>query len=277
MMARLGVVAAALTWPGCGGGSQNASCMQLSAGSDLVARAAVLVLDVYGPPVDCAAAAGAAGDAAAPLTRRFLPTEAITLAVPPGPHTFVLRAYADSAATVEMGSGCAEASLAPGAQACISLDVAPIAASDGGSGDSDGGMCNLTCGDGQACVPSCCAIAITGDGSYSGDTRTSTDQRDTSQCGSQSGMAPDITYALTAVRDSTITVDTCAAVDFDTVVAVRTSCDGGFIRCSDDANNCGRFGSRVTFSAQAGQTYYVVVDGYGKQDEGTYTLTVSGM
>lgn len=253
--------------------------MQISGASAIVADAAVLVLDVYGPSVDCADATAAAG-ATAPLTRRFLPSDPITLDVPPGAHTFVLRAYADTAASVEIGAGCTQASLSPGARVCVALDVTPVVVGDGGSGGDaggDAGTCNGACGAGEACFPSCCAVPIPGDGTYVGDTRTSTNQRDTSRCGSSNGTAPDVTYALTAARDSTITVDTCTATDFDTVLEVRTGCDGGFIHCSDDANNCPGLGSRVTFAAQAGHTYYVVVDGYGRNDEGTYTLTVSGM
>lgn len=268
------VVAAALALPGCGDGGDGA-CMQLSGASDVVARAAVLVLDVYGPEVDCAATAGVT----APLTRRFLAGQPITLAVPPGPHTFVLRAYADGAGTRELGQGCVETSLAPGADVCLTLDVAPMAGDGGGSSGSDGGVandpCGGACGAGQACFPSCCAIPINADGAYAGDTSASTNQRNPS-CDSPSGTSPDVTYAITATRDSTITVDTCANTDFDTILEVRSSCGGGTIRCSDDAGNCPGLGSRVSFAAQAGRTYYIIVDGY-KRDQGRYTLTVSGL
>lgn len=560
LYAAVGVVAAALALASCGGSGGDAPCMQISGASEIISRAAVLVLDVYGPEVDCAAAPSTV----APLTQRFLPSDAITLNVPPGPHTILLRAYADSAGTVELGSGCTQINLAPGAPVCISLGVAPAdagvdaaagdastgnlcagsscpceddgdcsdaalprcgpehtcvacrpasdncptgqycvagsltcapgckndedcagAAVDGGaplplcdttrhqcvqclqnsdcpvgqlcsaSGacvdgcdpaqgrgcaagltccnkecldtqtdvmscgacdaacnqlhslgaactagactytgcaagygdcaasapDRDGcetdlaaggkklcgatcvatsacctadecttppspaacydatcasnscgyplktgakvcggtcclgvhGTCGSTCslscdsgyancngsvsdgceaslnsasnchgcgqacGSGQACFASCCAIPITANGSYDGDTSGSTNQHSTNQCGGSTiGDGHDLMYALTAVKSSTITVDTCTS-DFDTVLYVRTSCDTDTLGCSDDASNCGGWGSRVSFAAQAGVTYYIVVDGVNNGDDGSFTLTVSGM
>jgi len=60
------------------------------------------------------------------------------------------------------------------------------------------------------------------------------------------------------------------------------SCTGTQIACNDDTNGCGiadgtsashRHGSVVTPTVTAGQTYFIVVDGY-KGKSGNFGLTV---
>src|SRR5207247_8033727 len=78
------------------------------------------------------------------------------------------------------------------------------------------------------------------------------------------------------------TIQTCGAgTTFDTVLYLRSgSCAGGLevaAGCNDDAcfNAIGLFrASRLTPTVTAGQTYYIVVDGYGGA-QGTFSLTVT--
>jgi hypothetical protein len=69
-------------------------------------------------------------------------------------------------------------------------------------------------------------------------------------------------------------IDTCnaTATTFDTVVYLRggTCGTGTELACNDDTLGCGVFGdganprrgSRITPTVVAGQTYFIVVDGY---------------
>ena len=54
--------------------------------------------------------------------------------------------------------------------------------------------------------------------------------------------------------------------DFDTLLAVYTGTavnNLNLVASNDDVNILNDLTSQVTFSAQAGQTYYIAVDGYG--------------
>jgi hypothetical protein len=74
----------------------------------------------------------------------------------------------------------------------------------------------------------------------------------------------------------------------DTLLYVGTTCGGSTVAgvevCNDDTDGCNvttasgmnPWGSRVTFTAQPGVTYYVTVDAYSSAS-GSYTLTVSGL
>src|SRR6058998_2785660 len=100
-------------------------------------------------------------------------------------------------------------------------------------------------------------------------------------CGS-SGTAPERVYQWTPAVSGTATIQTCGAgTTFDTVLYVRSgACAGGpemAAGCNDDActNATGLYrASRLTPTVTAGQTYYIVVDGYGGA-QGLYGLTVT--
>src|SRR5438876_863552 len=100
-------------------------------------------------------------------------------------------------------------------------------------------------------------------------------------CGSSS-TAPERVYQWTPTASGTATIPTCGAgTTFDTVLYLRSgSCAGGLevaAGCNDDAcfNAIGLFrASRLTPTVTAGQTYYIVVDGYGGA-QGTFSLTVT--
>src|SRR5438309_475785 len=100
-------------------------------------------------------------------------------------------------------------------------------------------------------------------------------------CGS-SGTAPEQVFQWTPAVSGTATVQTCgAATTFDTVLYMRSgACASGpevAAGCNDDActNATGLYrGSRLTPTVTAGQTYYIVVDGYGGA-QGLYGMTVT--
>src|SRR5207249_7690577 len=100
-------------------------------------------------------------------------------------------------------------------------------------------------------------------------------------CGS-SDISPERVFQWTPAVSGTATIQTCGAgTTFDTVLYLRSgSCAGGpevAAGCNDDAcsNASGLFrASRLTPTVTAGQTYYIVVDGYGGAP-GTFSLTVT--
>src|SRR3989442_3151044 len=100
-------------------------------------------------------------------------------------------------------------------------------------------------------------------------------------CGS-SGTSPERVYQWTPAVSGTATIQTCgAATTFDTVLYLRSgACATGSevaAGCNDDAcaNATGLYrASRLTPTVTAGQTYFIVVDGYGGV-RGTFSLTVT--
>src|SRR5437870_3536616 len=100
-------------------------------------------------------------------------------------------------------------------------------------------------------------------------------------CGS-SGTAPEHVFQWTPTVSGTAIIQTCGAgTTFDTVLYLRSgSCASGpevAAGCNDDAclNATGLIrASRLTPTVTAGQTYFIVVDGYGGS-QGTFSLTVT--
>src|SRR5881396_3512316 len=100
-------------------------------------------------------------------------------------------------------------------------------------------------------------------------------------CG-RSGESPEQVFQWTPTVSGTATIQTCgAATTFDTVLYLRSGvCSGGpevAAGCNDDAcpNATGLFrASRITPTVTAGQTYFIVVDGYAGA-QGTFSLTVT--
>ncbi len=90
------------------------------------------------------------------------------------------------------------------------------------------------------------------------------------------GAGNDIWYRYTASCTGTVTVTTCAAASYDSVLAVYGSaCPGtgaASIACNDDA--CSGTRSSLTFAGSAGAAYLIRVAGYNGAT-GTGTLTVS--
>src|SRR6266516_14259 len=99
-------------------------------------------------------------------------------------------------------------------------------------------------------------------------------------CGN-SGGSPEQVFRWTPTVSGTATIQTCGAgTTFDTVLYLRSGvCASGpevAAGCNDDAcaNASGlNRASRITPTVTAGQTYFIVVDGYGGA-QGTFSLTV---
>ena len=97
----------------------------------------------------------------------------------------------------------------------------------------------------------------------------STDLIDGYDCNGYGYAAPEYTYVFVAPVSKTITVK-LAEETAETDILVLTSGDEG--ECLPE--NCVDWGmSEVTFEAVAGETYYLVVDGFAGA-EGSYTITV---
>ena len=100
-------------------------------------------------------------------------------------------------------------------------------------------------------------------------------------CGS-SGGSPEQVFQWTPTVSGTATIQTCGAgTNFDTVLYMRSEvCASGpevVSGCNDDAcpNSSGLFrASRIMPTVTAGQTYFIVVDGYGGA-HGSFSLTVT--
>src|SRR5438477_2114475 len=100
-------------------------------------------------------------------------------------------------------------------------------------------------------------------------------------CGN-SASAPERVYQWTPVVSGTATIQTCGAgTTFDTVLYMRSgACASGSqvsSGCNDDAcpNASGlNRASRIMPTVTAGQTYFIVVDGYSGA-QGTFSLTVT--
>ena len=96
-----------------------------------------------------------------------------------------------------------------------------------------------------------------------------------------SGSSPEHVYTWTAPRSGTVNVETCNATStLDSVVYVREDdCNGAEVACNDDVSGCPNAdttyrGSRLSFIAEAGRAYAIIVDGYNGRT-GSYRLTLS--
>ncbi|MBI5500229.1 MAG: putative metal-binding motif-containing protein [Deltaproteobacteria bacterium] len=110
--------------------------------------------------------------------------------------------------------------------------------------------------------------AITASGSFAGDTCS----RAADYTGSCAGGGPDLVYRLTSSTTRTVRASTVGGASWDTVLYVHSgSCPGTEVACSDDFSGVQ---SQVDFTATAGVTYYVFVDGFGSAC-GAYTMTIT--
>ena len=98
-------------------------------------------------------------------------------------------------------------------------------------------------------------------------------------CGS-SGGSPERVYQWIPTTSGAATFATCGAgTSYDTVLYVRSgACTNGTqVACNDDAcatSTGSNLASRVTANVTAGQSYFVIVDGYGGRS-GNYALTIT--
>jgi hypothetical protein len=95
-------------------------------------------------------------------------------------------------------------------------------------------------------------------------------------CPYTGSTAPDVVYRYTSPYTQDVIVDLCGST-YDTKVYVLDE-SLQVVACNDDyysGQPCGQYVSRIDcFQFGAGQTYYLVVDGYGN-DCGTYQLSLN--
>jgi hypothetical protein len=117
----------ALLLAACGDAPVGQQCMNMSQPSPLVTGAQLIKLDVYPADTQCDGTGTTVLPGSAPiLSMTFGAGQAVTVGnVPPGQHTIVVTAYADSAASNELGGGCVQADLSSGAAVCLDLTLAP--------------------------------------------------------------------------------------------------------------------------------------------------------
>jgi hypothetical protein len=90
-------------------------------------------------------------------------------------------------------------------------------------------------------------------------------------CGEDS---PDRAFQWTATTAGTYVIDTLGT-EFDTVLSVWSACtDGDEIACNDDGEG-GVLQSSVEVTATAGQTFIIVVDGWGTGSYGTFQVNIN--
>lgn len=88
-------------------------------------------------------------------------------------------------------------------------------------------------------------------------------------------------FRWTAPETGSFTISTCnTAGGVDTRLSVQTGCEEfTVIACNDDAPGCAGFSSRLTFSADEGQQYYILVGVYSATTiggPGTFSLEAAG-
>ena len=89
-------------------------------------------------------------------------------------------------------------------------------------------------------------------------------------------------FEFTAPSSGTFVAGTCGSINFDSKIAVFTSCGqlNSVIACNDDASGClnsqGQpFASRVSFQGVAGTTYFIAVGGFATTTNGSGTLQIN--
>lgn len=146
------------------------------------------------------------------------------------------------------------------------------------SGDGCSSTCQIEASAGDECNT---CISIT-DGTTSGSTANNTGAGNDTSCGGTLDVI-DEWYCYTATCNGTATASTCnPATNFDTTLAVYSSCGGAEIACNDDAAGspaaCSLAGqnrkSLITWPVTFGTTYYIRVSGYNSTS-GTFDLSVS--
>ncbi|MBI5060064.1 hypothetical protein HZB60_09840 [candidate division KSB1 bacterium] len=109
------------------------------------------------------------------------------------------------------------------------------------------------------------------------DTGTTAGLTDNAAGACYNAGGPDAIYTLTPTNDAAVIVSLCGS-GFDTGLTVRTggSCPGTTeVACNDDNGpSCTGTSSSLQFTATAGVTYWIVVDGYGTAN-GNYTLNLT--
>jgi hypothetical protein len=123
-----------------------APCTTMSV-SELVMRAALIRLEVYGAGARCDGNTVAAGAPAPSQTQVVTAGQPLRLDVPAGHHVLLVTAFADAAATQLLGSACTEADLKADHAACFNLTLSepPDASMPGTIPDGGGADLSFVC------------------------------------------------------------------------------------------------------------------------------------
>lgn len=78
-------------------------------------------------------------------------------------------------------------------------------------------------------------------------------------------------YAWTAPASSTYTIYTYGST-YDTTLSLKSTCQGSAIDCDDDGGL--NLDSLITFSAEAGQPYVIILDAYSAYESGDWYLNI---
>ena len=77
--------------------------------------------------------------------------------------------------------------------------------------------------------------------------------------------------------DVRVDIGASTSTTFDSYIYVEKESDSGNIgvACNDDADRygCG-LSSELTVNLKAGETYYIIIDGYGPNEKGEFSLTI---
>ncbi|MGB0331755.1 MAG: hypothetical protein ACPGPE_08055, partial [Planctomycetota bacterium] len=121
------------------------------------------------------------------------------------------------------------------------------------------------------------AQPITGTGAFPVDTSVAATDGPANGCGENGQIHNDVWFRWTSTVSGTVQMDTCAAADYDTTMAVypdESCATAAPLVCNDD--QCA-LRSRVAFTAAAGQEYLVRVGGWNDVARGTATLTIGSI
>jgi len=135
----------------------------------------------------------------------------------------------------------------------------------------------------EGCSPCQAAATIPpGGGTFTGVTSGTSTLFGPGGCGTD-GDAGERVYRWTPAATGQVVISTCSdATFYDTRVYVMDGCPGSSLVCNNDTAACATGapsfdeGSKVALSVTAGQTYYIVVDGF-LGAEGAYSLTVGAL
>jgi hypothetical protein len=91
-------------------------------------------------------------------------------------------------------------------------------------------------------------------------------------CPYSGSLSPDVVYSLVPTADDAFNISLCTSL-YDTKVYVYENVAGNLAGCNDDACGDDGFKSELKVFTTAGNTYYIVIDGYGS-DCGEYILDI---
>jgi hypothetical protein len=84
----------------------------------------------------------------------------------------------------------------------------------------------------------------------------------------------DAVYTFTLPGTFTVSASTCNHASYDSVLGIVDE-EGNLVAMNDDHEGCAGYSSLIEACCLEAGTYYVVVDGYGRNAKGSFTLSVA--